>query len=177
MRVAPPHCARSGGQEGHRLTASPSGQSSKRKAPLVRGFRWPKRCATHGRDAIQVTERRRSRTDPAWGCQTSPVLQVCGLGCIWLRVRPSRPLECVEVQSGALRSVQIRYKFAAVRLTPRATTRLPSAAGRNDGPPRLASFRTSRPPPGPPLCQLRSAGVQRVAPTARRSRLRRAARA
>jgi hypothetical protein len=48
----------------------------------------------------QLTERRRSRTYPAWGCHASPVLKVCESGCA---DAGKRMVPHSQVLSGALR--------------------------------------------------------------------------
>jgi hypothetical protein len=49
------------------------------------------------------TERRRSRTDPAWGCQTSPVLKVCHVRCVWRR---EQTFGTALVRRGAVKSAE-----------------------------------------------------------------------
>jgi hypothetical protein len=57
---------------------------------------------------LSSTERPRSRTEPAWGCQTSPVLEVCRTTRIWLR---QRLFGAAGVRPHALRCAQVGTKF------------------------------------------------------------------
>jgi hypothetical protein len=54
------------------------------------------------------TERRRSRTYPAWGCHASPVLKVCESGCAEVQ---KRMVPSSQVRSSALRFAGSSTKF------------------------------------------------------------------
>src|SRR5215210_6120334 len=66
--------------------------------------------ATHGGGAIALTERRRSRTYPAWGCQTSPVLKVCSTPPIRSAMRASVQVRSVQACERAARWAKVRAK-------------------------------------------------------------------